>query len=117
MEIHTNLNATGDELVGAIGFKVSEVKFFLAILKGIYNVIKADFIQNAINDLEEHLKPKQLPMINYFHFCALCTCEIDERVGNNFFHYIVEENKEKKIEAVDEWRHYTCPTLKENRPQ
>ena len=46
-----------------IHFPPNELKFGLAVLKGIYQVVKADFIQNCINDLEEHLKPKALPMI------------------------------------------------------
>ena len=108
MEIHTNLQATGDELVGAIGFKVSEVKFFLAILKGIYNVTKAEFILKAIGDIEQHLQPKKLPMINYFHWCVKCGRDIDERDENTMR---ISKNDDVKYQCR------VCKPLKNHRPQ
>jgi len=108
MEVHFSPTAKGEELIGAIGFKVSEAKFFLAVLKGIQTVVKADFIQRAINNLEEHLKPKALPMINYFHTCVHCTRSIDERDDNTMC--LTRDGDTK-------WKCRVCAPLKKNRPQ
>lgn len=108
MEIHFSPTAKGDELIGAIGFKVSEAKFFLAVLKGIQAVAKADFIQKAINNLEEHLKPKALPMINYHHVCQSCYRDLDERDDNTMR---ISHDEDVR------WKHRVCPPLKKDRPR
>lgn len=108
MEIHFSPTAKGDELIGAIGFKVSEAKFFLAVLKGIQTVVKADFIQKAINNLEEHLKPKALPMINYHHLCQVCFRTIDERDENTMR---ISQNDDVKYKCRQ------CKPLNPHRPR
>lgn len=97
-----------DEQAGLlIHFPPNELKFGLAVLKGIYKVVSADFIQNAINDLEQHLKPKALPMINYFHTCVYCTRSIDERDDNTM---CISKGGDTK------WQCRTCKPLKQHRP-
>lgn len=91
-----------------IHFPPNELKFGLAVLKGIYQVVKADFIQNCINDLEAHLKPKQLPMINYFHWCKNCGRDIDERDDNTMC--ITKDGDAK-------WMCRVCKPLKSYRPK
>lgn len=107
MQIILNLQAKGEEIAVAIGFKTSELKFALAILKGIQGVVKADWIQTAIDDLEEYLKPKAIPFENHFHICEKCFMEIDDR----------EENAVHLTGLVNKWKHRVCKDLKPNRPR
>lgn len=98
-----------DEQAGLlIHFPPNELKFGLAVLKGIHNVIKADFIQNDINDLEQHLQPKKLPMINYHHVCQSCYRDLDERDDNTMR---ISHDEDVK------WKHRNCPPLKKDRPR
>lgn len=108
MQIVINLQATGQEVAIALGFNIHEIKFALAVLKGIQNVVKADFIQEAIDDLEEFMKPKALPFINYFHICSHCKMDLDERNDNTM-----------RISKDDDvtWQHRQCPVLKKDRPR
>ena len=50
MQIIVNLKATGSDIAVAIGFSIHEIKFALAVLQAIQNVVKADFIEKAIDD-------------------------------------------------------------------
>lgn len=98
-----------DEQAGLlIHFPPNELKFGLAVLKGIYNVVKADFIKNAIDDMEQHLKPKELPMINYHHVCQSCFRDIDERDDNTM-----------RIQKDDDVKYKcrVCKPLKKDRPR
>jgi len=92
----------------AIQFSPSEIKIALIVLKSIHQWCGAGFIKEVIDDIEEDLKPKMLPMINYHHVCSRCCTMIDDRVGNNFVHYVNGN--------TDEWRHHECHELKKNRP-
>ncbi len=91
-------------------FPTKELKFGLAVLRGVQGVLGLGFIREAIEDIEFDLKqakiPK-LPLINYFHICQKCFCELDER-HENVLHLTTE--KESK------WIHKNCPPLKEKRP-
>lgn len=108
MEIHLNLTATGKEIAIAVGFKASELNFALAVLKGIQNVVKADFIQEAVDDLEAALKPKALPFINHWHWCINCGRDINEKDDNTMC--ITHDGDTK-------WKCRECKPLKTNRPQ
>jgi hypothetical protein len=104
MEIHWK------EMSGAIliVFPRKEVNVALQVLKGLNNVFKLSFIKEAIDDIEASLRPK-LTLVSHFHYCQKCTCEIDDRVGDNFLHMITEKD--------DKWIHRSCPPLKEVRPE
>lgn len=91
-----------------IHFLQSELKFGLAVLKGMNQVVNAGFIKEAINDMEDHLKPKELPMINYFHMCIHCTRSIDERDKNTMC--LTRDGDTK-------WKCRVCAPLKKNRPR
>lgn len=108
MQIHWNEEAKSEEISLAIGFKKTELNFALSVLRGINSVVKADWIAKAIRDVEEYLKPKQLPMINYFHVCVKCTRSIDERDENTM---CLTKNGDAK------WQCRSCKPLKKDRPQ
>lgn len=108
MKVHFNPEATEDDFSMAIGFRKSELQFAVAVLRGIYSVVKADFIAQAIHDIEEFLKPKQLPMINYYHLCSSCFRSIDERDENTMC--ITRDGDTK-------WKCRTCAPLKKHRPR
>ena len=91
-----------------IYFPVNELQFALAVLRGMNNVVKAQFIQDCINDIEQHLKPKQLPMINYFHTCVVCFRDIDERDDNTM---CISRDGDAK------WKCRVCKPLKKDRPR
>lgn len=88
-------------------FPQSEVKVALGVIKAINKISPADFLHEAINDIEKDLKPKQLPAVNYFHLCEICHRDLDER-SENVLHLVTESN--------DKWVHNLCPPLKANRP-
>jgi hypothetical protein len=88
-------------------FPPNELKVVVGILKALHKVCGADFILTAINDIENDLKPKQLPMINYFHLCKNCGRDIDERHENTMC--ITRDG-----DAM--WQCRVCKPLKENRP-
>lgn len=92
---------------GAIAFPTNELKIFLALLKGLYKSMPADFIKEAIADVENDMKPQQLPFINYFHWCKSCGRDLDERDENSIC--ITRDGDA-------EWKHKSCPPLKTNRP-
>lgn len=85
-------------------FASYEIKLALQILKAMNKLSPADFLKDAIKDIELDMKPKPPPVINHFHLCELCFMEIDDRL-QNCLHLV---RGEKSM-----WRHYTCPTLKE----
>jgi len=87
-----------------LAFQPSELKIALGILKAIYTCSKLSFVKEAIDDIETELRPR-LTLVSHFHFCNFCCLEIDDRVGDNFIHYI---NGDKNY-----WRHRFCPTLKQ----
>lgn len=88
-------------------FPAGEIKVALAVLRAVDKVNPAGFIKDAIKDMEEDLAPKKLPMVNYFHICEKCKCEMDER-GDNALHIVKDDS--------DQWVHHVCPPLKQNRP-
>ena len=92
----------------ALSFPPKEFKFALLILKAIYKAAPLDFVKTCIDDMEKDMAPKLLPMINYFHTCHKCFCEIDER-SDNALHLTTEKD--------DKWIHKQCPTLKKDRPK
>lgn len=87
-------------------FPVNELKFGLAVLRGIQGVLGLGFIREAIEDIEFDIKQaqiKKLPQINYFHICTKCFCEVDERTENSLS---ISKNGDVS------WTHKTCPQLK-----
>lgn len=91
-----------------IYFPPNELKFALAVLRGINKVVNLSFVQQCADDIEAHLKPKKLPMINYFHVCVHCTRSIDERDDNTMC--ITKEGDTR-------WKCRVCKPLKKDRPQ
>lgn len=91
-----------------IHFQPSEMQFALSVLRGINQVVKMSFIQECIDDIEVHLKPKQLPMINYFHICNSCFRSIDERDENTMC--LTKDGDTK-------WKCRACIPLKKDRPR
>lgn len=90
-----------------IQFSPSELNIALLVLKAIYRGTDAEFIKDVIDDIEEDLKPKPLPMINYWHCCVKCTRSIDER----------EENTMRITRDGDTlWQCRVCEPFKQNRP-
>jgi len=108
MQVHFNPEATEQEFSLAIGFKKAELNFALSVLRGINAIVKADWIAKAIRDVEEYLRPKQLPMINYFHWCVKCGRDIDERDDKTM---CITKNGDAK------WQCRICKPLKRDRPQ
>ena len=107
MKIHYN------QTVGvALVFTPTEIRIALLILKAIYRGNPADFIGQAISDIEADLQPKQLPIVNHQHICEHCFMMLDKR-DPNAFHMTtrsISGEEDKK------WVHYKCPELKPNRP-
>jgi hypothetical protein len=92
-----------DREVGlGIVFPKKELKFALGVLRGIYQVAQEDFIQKAITDIENDLKPKAIPFVNHYRICEKCFCEIDIRTSNAI-HYTGDQ---------DRWVHRECKELK-----
>lgn len=92
-----------DKQVGiAIFFPVSELKFALSVLKGIQAVVKLDFIQEAIDDLEVAVRPR-LTLITHFHLCSECYREVDDR-----HHDTLKIGRDDDIT----YKHRVCPPLK-----
>jgi hypothetical protein len=87
-------------------FPQSELRVALGILKAVHKVTNADFILEAINDIENELKPPQLPFTLSTRICEKCFCEVDIKT-DNAIHYTGDQDK---------WIHRTCPVLKDNRP-
>ena len=110
MQVHFNPEATEEDFTVAIGFRKSELQFAVAVLRGIYQVVKADFVAKAIRDIEESMRPKTLalPMINYFHVCQNCFRDLDERDDNSMR---ISHNDDVK------WKHRVCPPVKKDRPR
>lgn len=109
MQVHYNPQATEQDFSVAIGFRKSELLFALAVLRGINNTLKVDYLTKAIRDIEESMRPVQaLPHINYFHVCQSCFRDLDERSDNSM-----------RISHDDDvkWKHRVCPTLKKDRPR
>lgn len=108
MQIHFDPEATQEQFSLAIGFRKSELQFAVAVLRGIYAITKADFIARSIRDIEEYLKPKALPMINYSHICQSCFRDIDERDENTM-----------RISKDDDVKYQcrVCAPLKKDRPR
>ena len=110
MQVHFNPQATEEDFSVAIGFRKSELLFAVAVLRGIYSVVKADFVRKAISDIEESMRPKvqALPIINYFHVCQSCFRDLDERSDNSM-----------RISHDDDvkWKHRVCPPIKKDRPR
>jgi hypothetical protein len=92
-----------------IYFAPNELKFAVAMLKGINQVVKMSFIQECIDDIEIHLQPKkQLPFINYFHLCRSCFRTIDERDENTMC--LTKDGDTK-------WKCRVCKPLNPHRPR
>lgn len=108
MQIHFDKEAIPPNFSLALGFQKSELEFALALLRGIYTVTRAEFVARAIKDIQEALKPKQLPMINYWHTCVKCTRSIDERDENTMC--LTRDGDSK-------WQCRTCKPLKKDRPR
>ena len=108
MQIHFNQEATEQEFSLAIGFKKPELNFALSVLRGINAIVKADWIAKAIRDVEEYLKPKALPFINYHHICQSCFRDLDERDDNS-----IRLSKDDDVK----YKHRVCPPLKKDRPR
>ena len=87
----------------ALYFPVIELKVALGILKAIYTISKLPFVKEAIDDLEDDLLPRKIPMVSHFHYCSKCLREIDDLVGDNFIHI---------IHGDDKWIHRKCPPTK-----
>lgn len=90
-----------------IHFPPNELRVALSVLRALYTVSKASFIQEAIEEVEMMLRPR-LTLVSHYHFCSRCKCEINDQVGDNFLHIITSTD--------DKWVHRTCPLLKEVRP-
>ena len=108
MQIHFNNEATPEDFAVAIGFRKNELQFALAVIRGIYKVVKADFIAKAIRDIEESMKPIALPFINYNHICQNCFRDIDERDDNTM-----------RISHDDDvkWKCRVCKPINKDRPK
>lgn len=87
-----------------IKFGDNELKQALGVLKALAQYFRAEFIFDVAQELEDDLKPKQLTYSVYHHICEKCFCEIDTRDGNY-------------LKVNGEWRHESCPPLKDNRGQ
>jgi hypothetical protein len=88
-------------------FPQSERHVALAVLKALYTATGQEFIKEAIKSIEEDLKPKALPFINYWHWCTGCGRDLDER----------DENAISITKDGDtSWKHRECPPLKKDRP-
>lgn len=108
MQVHFNPEATEEDFSVAIGFRKSELQFAVAVLRGINGVIKADFITKAISDIEESMRPKPLPHINYYHVCQVCFRDLDERDDNTM---CISRDGDVK------WKHRVCLPVKKDRPR
>jgi hypothetical protein len=93
-------------------FPQSEMNVALAVLKALHTATGQEFLKKAISDLEEMLKPKELPFKNYFHICRHCVTEMDERSPNAY----LMTTKSLTGEEDSYWIHYQCPELKNDRP-
>lgn len=97
-----------DQKVGTfLLFPPNEVRVALGVLKAIHKVCGGDFILTAINDMEDDLKPKLLPMINHWHCCSVCFRDCDERDDNVMC---------LTRDGDTTWRHRECKPLNPNRP-
>lgn len=93
-----------------IFFPTQELKFGLAVLRGIQGVLGLGFIREAIEDIEFDLKQRatpKLPSINYFHLCQDCFRDLDERDENS-----LSLSREGDVK----WKHKVCPSVKKDRP-
>lgn len=88
-------------------FQSNELKFALAVLKGILKVLPQDFLRQAIRDVEGDLQPPRLPLINYFHCCASCFRDIDERSADTMR---IEQGGDVK------WKCRQCKPINPKRP-
>lgn len=93
-------------------FPQSEMNVALAVLKALYTATGQEFLKQAISDLEELLKPKQVTHKNYFHICRHCVTEMDERNPNAY----LMTTKSLTGEEDSYWIHYICKELKKDRP-
>jgi hypothetical protein len=91
----------------ALYFPVCELKVALGILKAIYTISKLAFVKEAIDDLEDDLLTRKIPMVIHYHSCFKCFCEVDD-TKENAIHLVTPND--------DKWAHRRCPDLKPNRP-
>ncbi len=96
----------------ALAFPMMEVQVALQILRALHQACNEDFILKAIAEIENDLKPKQLPHKNYFHICRNCVTEMDERDPNAY----LMTTKSLNGEQDSYWVHYVCKELKNDRP-
>lgn len=89
-------------------FAMNEMLTLLAVLKALHKLTGADFIAQAIADIQLDLRLKQLPVNNYFHICEHCFRELDERDPNSFKMTTRSISGEENVK----WVHYKCPELK-----
>lgn len=90
-----------------IHFQPTEMRVALSLLNALYTVTNADFIKNAIDEIEDCMKPKLLPFTNYQHLCHKCFMMVDEKSDN-----ALKMTKDGDVT----WRHKLCQDLKKNRP-
>jgi hypothetical protein len=91
----------------ALAFSLKELPFAVGILQGIYKMCGANFIKEAIDDIENDLKPKKVALVVHNHLCEKCFTMVNGK----------DENSLKMVRDGDvTWRHKKCPTLKKNRP-
>lgn len=98
-----------DKNVGVtMTFNIQELKFALAVLRAIHKAVGGGegFIQDVIEDIEADMRPR-LTLVNHYHCCARCYCEVDDR-SDNAIHFTSDGD--------DKWIHRSCPELKKERP-
>lgn len=103
-----------DKRVGLIlGFPLKELKVALGVMRGIYKISPHRFLEEAISDLENELKQKELRVTNYHHICQNCFRDLDSRDPNAYN----MTTRDLKGEEDSRWIHYVCQDLKPNRPE
>ena len=91
-----------------LGFPVTEFKTALYILKALYKATSLGFIREAIEDLEEDMKPKAITFVSD-HMCEHCKMMMNVKDPNCF--NMITRDLEGKEES--KWIHYQCPVLKQ----
>lgn len=94
-----------------MGFPKMEFHVVLQILKALHKVNPQDFIKQAIDDVENDMKPKILSFENN-HLCEHCKMMMKSGDSNNF----LMTTRDLEGKEVSKWIHYQCPQLKNERP-
>lgn len=88
-------------------FQPNEFQAAITILDVIYKVTGLEVIKESIEAIKVEFQPKQIPFINHYHICKKCACEVNDQSDNAL---------QVTIDGDTNWEHFTCPTLKDNRP-